>query len=141
MLAAENKQTEGEPMHLTEQMAFNLAYIGVVNQGVPSISGGSCKYLSPNGNRCAAGFIFSEMPGFDSSKHEGEDASTVLSSLIGYDADDPEELAGMAEFLDMIQAAHDVSAHNADGFDEFVSLYKSDMAEIAELYRLTIPSV
>lgn len=128
-------------MHLTKQMAFNLAYIGVVNQGAPSFSDGSCRYLAPNGDRCAAGFIFAQMPGFNSAKHEGKDASTVLSSLIGYDADDPEELAGMAEFLDMIQAAHDVSAHNADGIDEFVSLYKSDMAEVAELYGLTIPNV
>lgn len=40
---------------MTNQEAFNKAYLGLIRQGKPSHDGVRCMYRSPEGMKCAVG--------------------------------------------------------------------------------------
>lgn len=123
---------------LTQQQTFDIAYKGVVNQGMASFrkETDSCVYNGPNDTHCAAAFIFQETnPDFR--LDERWDNAEAVFRWIGYDYD-----YHLTNLLGKIQGAHDTSARYAiECGADFIELYKSKMEKLADKLYLKVPSM
>jgi hypothetical protein len=109
----------------TRQEIFNVAFLGMKSQGFKmSVNGnGVCAYRSPNGLKCAVGFL---IPDDKYSKSlEGLSASSEV--ILGITEVSPHD----KRFLKDLQEIHDIS------FSPDNMSY--DLKVFAENHRLTIP--
>lgn len=143
------------------QDIFSKAYIAILNQGVPSMTGMACQYRGPNGTSCAIGHL---LPAdLRATVPEGSITYLLQQSqgtreFFGYaNLRDVNDNSGRTEFLQNLQSAHDFAALpeniSGDDFDagvphfdvdvslDFLPSFKNNMRQIAEFYGLTVPEV
>lgn len=143
------------------QDIFNKAYIAILNQGVPSMTGKACQYRGPNGTSCAIGHL---LPAdLRAAVPEGSITYLLRQSqptreLFGYTSlSDVDNNSRRTEFLQNLQSAHDFAAWpeniSVDDFDagvphfdvdmslDFLPSFKNNMRQIAAFYGLTVPEV
>lgn len=142
------------------QDVFNKAYIAILDQGVPSMTGTVCQYRGPNGTSCAIGHLMP--PDLRAAVPEGSITYTLRQSsaareFFGFKSLEAVDHGGHAEFLQNIQSAHDFAARpeniSCDDFDagvphfdvdmslDFIPGFKNNMRQIAAFYGLTVPEV
>jgi hypothetical protein len=114
---------------MTQQEAFNKAYLGIIKQGGPAIIGTkSCRYRTIDGKKCGVGQLFPDSEykeGF-----EGKRANLIAGFVPSLARLNP-------HFLTNLQGAHDGAAGGPREF--FITDFKQRMAYIAKQYKLEIP--
>lgn len=139
------------------QIAYDLAYYGIINQGRPSLrpsrvgevngiaTKSVCAYRDGLGNKCGIGHLIADsqyVPKFDDGMNTG--VSILLGSDIRFKAAImktlPDFLGNSEEinFLTQLQIAHDEAALPDDDCKgrPFIELFKANMCNVAEEFNL-----
>lgn len=110
------------------QETFDEVAEALVNQGKPSTNPDkSCSYYSPDGNRCAVGWLMDEPTAKKLEEyHTGKDVYEIDREnedyFMGYDL----------EFLSALQCAHDNSSQKGSWMDDWAE----EMMQIADDFHL-----
>lgn len=113
----------------TRQEMFNRAFLGLASQGwMQAISGGTCRYATPDGRRCAWGWV----DRFLTSMHGGS-VWNLRSQHLGIAAIIPEE--------DMDFARRMQNAHDCLGASRSAEDLEYRFRDFAKFNNLTIPEV
>lgn len=128
-------------MTLTTQQIFNRAVTGVLSQGGPSVRHGRdhtdepsvfCLYRSPNGRRCAAGWVIPD------ELYKEDMESNLAGNVFRRPA-----LAGLVtgvgcDLLQRLQDVHDGLANTHQGDDDtFLDAFRTDARIVAAEFNLT----
>jgi hypothetical protein len=130
------------------QQAFNKAYLGLIAQGRPSKSEGTCLYRGPGSTCCAVGMLID-----DADYLERFEAKNVSMLMQDYDlkdgfrralnlpelADSDDEYA-LTEMLQGMQSAHDDSS-SYGGDAEWLKQFRFNMVAVAKEHGLELPEV
>jgi hypothetical protein len=129
---------------MTNQELFDKVYLGIIQQGGPSIDFDTekCLYRGPNGRKCAAGQVLLD-------QYYNKDMEGVI---IGYGdfIDNGLISSGLSpnniNFLKLLQSVHDNSASNATYSDQdkdkfFLETFKNAMESLAQEYNLVVPTI
>ncbi len=133
-------------MTLTEQEAFDKAYLGVIAQGGPAVEmmGGSCKYITNDGSRsCGIGHIMDPTL---------RDSMTYMTYANVGSLSDKVRPDLPIDFMESLQKAHDLSVLDTwpnsksgplkPAYDRaFLDIFKMRMSQVATEYGLEIPNV
>lgn len=131
---------------MTPQEIFNKAYLGVIAQGGPAMSGIHCVYLTDDGKRCAIGHAIKDIV------NDNNPALKIRKSFFwlvrAFEEVGDNSISFLKEInkaahrsklglIGRIQGCHDNVAHYFSG--DFVEEYKSRMADVARDFSLEIP--
>lgn len=112
---------------MTRQETFDKAVRGVIEQGRPSVSGGTCMYRGANGRKCAAGHLIPDgkyEPEMDSGSLDARPCVRELLASAGHDV----------KFVRELQGVHDLSTGTSDA--EFLVRFRERAAKLAARYGL-----
>lgn len=115
-------------MARTRQEMFDTAYRGLASQGFRQSQAKAkvfCAYRSPDGLKCAAGWLIAD-DRYDPALEGMTADNSHIVDVIGADGDD-------IEFLIDLQTAHD------DG--DYPGLMRENLEGVADVYGLTVPTV
>jgi len=110
------------------QETFDKVAEALVKQGKPSMNpDGNCSYCSPDGDRCAVGWLMDEATAKKLEDcYPGKDVYDINKEnedyFMGYDL----------AFLSALQCAHDNSAHKESWMDD----WREEMMQIADDFYL-----
>lgn len=128
-----------------KQEIFNEVYLRLLQQGVPSIKNGLCRYRGPNNTRCAVGWLIP-----DEEYQETFEGKRVMALAREGTEEGPlrKFLWENQEFLEELQKAHDSLLEY--GYDDYpaglpqviwIEKWKGAMSGIAKMHNLTTPNV
>lgn len=122
-----------------KQELFDLAYNGVVSQGMPSMNEGNCLYDGGDGIRCAAGhcldddaLAFASDLEVDSGEMDIETLYSVYKDHYGKDLDEDLNSEELFRFLNEMQICHDLSSQ--EDKKDFIKNFKKRMEEVRTYY-------
>jgi hypothetical protein len=109
---------------MTNQEAFNIAYIGLAKQGFErSIEAGHCQFRTRSGKKCAIGFLIPDEKYQSTWDECGQLGRAIEDCELGIDH----------AFAGFLQDAHDIG--------KTPGLMRRELERFAEKYSLTIPEV
>lgn len=131
---------------MTPQEAFNKAYVGVIEQGGPSVSSdGRCLYRATNGRKCGVGHLFDD----DALAEAWDHHNLGIHAAVG-DEKAPKWMreATMSQLLQEIQRSHDLASDDfrdqitGEVDDEaFLEKFKEHMVDVSKHFGLAIPQL
>lgn len=138
-MESERQIVDKQKSYSSLQELFDDSYTRIVKQGQVCMYGSRCAYRSSDNQLgCAIGVLLSDETINESFRFGNYKDSNIAAALPFLEALLKNELmcAGNIEFLSRIQTCHDCSAGN-----NFINNFKSQMADVAKTYRLTVPDV
>lgn len=123
---------------VSEQDAFNKAFIGIVKQGCPSIDGyEGCAYRGDNDTKCGIGFLIDDED-YEAAMHDIE--GNTIASLLDDGWVEADHLG--EAFLTNLQKRHDHSIRISKGTDQpYMEVFVEQMTEFARSYKLEVPQL
>jgi len=128
-------------IEMTAQEVFDKAVIGILEQGVPSMSdSGTCKYRGPNGLKCAAGQVLRDED-YVAVNWDRDTNDSSFDTIVN-NGDAPDYMFQHQELISDLQTAHDSDSGNAsdpEGVAAWLQDFRREARAIAKQHRLRMP--
>jgi len=125
---------------MNKQEIFDTAVRGLRKQGAPGYdnhaSGGQCRYLSGEGNKCAVGILFNEKELRHYAKYSGGISALVVDSRLNKNFELRPFFYDEQDLLVDLQDAHDDAAQNSTDATGFLDLFDVSARDVADKYDL-----